>query len=388
KSRICLFEGTYRKYHPELNLDNTAESWLQESVDATKNIIKSSAYSVYTGAGVKKSFKEIFTNDQPINTSVLLANVYSEDLGVQHDANWWYTSGTYGKRLSFTRTFINTFLMEDGTPFTNLNNYKTKTFVEEVKNRDARLAQSIRMPNYKMTNSSGEEVLTPSNFSYTYSGYQPIKWIIPDKHYNDRDYNINSIPIFRYAEILLNYAESKAELGSITNADWNKTVGALRRRAGITGGTSTLPSKVYPYLQKTYFPGISDPIILEIRRERGVELALEGFRFDDIRRWKRGELMEMKWLGMYVPSANSYIDLTGNGEPDIYFYTNKKPEDRKDGVQYANIGTDDWSLTSENGGYLIRLPNQNKVWKDKKYLYPINKKDLQKNSNLKQNPGW
>src|SRR5699024_6303460 len=100
------------------------------------------------------------------------------------------------------------------------------------------------------------------------------------------------------------------------------------------------------------------------------------------------ELMEMKWLGMYVPSGNSYIDLTGNGEPNIYFYTPKKREDRQDGVQYANIVTDDWSLTSENGGYLIRLPNQNKVWKDNKYLYPINKKDLQKNSNLQQNPGW
>src|SRR5699024_2261384 len=101
KSRICLFEGTYRKYHPELNLDNTAESWLQESVDATKNIIKSSAYSVYTGAGVKKSFKEIFTNDQPINTSVLLANVYSEDLGVQHDANWRSEERRVGKECRY-----------------------------------------------------------------------------------------------------------------------------------------------------------------------------------------------------------------------------------------------------------------------------------------------
>ena len=94
----------------------------------------------------------------------------------------------------------------------------------------------------------------------------------------------------RYAEILLNYAEAKAELGTLTDEDWAKTIGALRARAGITGGTdetgtlTTKPVKAEPYI-KAYYPGVTDPAILEVRRERGIELCLEGFRFDDLKRW-------------------------------------------------------------------------------------------------------
>src|SRR5699024_9842810 len=259
---------------------------------------------------------------------------------------------------------------------------------EEVKNRDARLQQSIRMPSYMHINRAGKQVPAPPNFSYTLTGYHPIKWSIANEKYNSSKTNTNSVPIFRYAEILLNYAEAKAELGTITNVDWNKTIGALRRRAGITGGTKTLPARVDPYLQETYFPNISNPIILEIRRSRSIELAMEGFRFDDIRRWERGNLMEMKWKGMYVPKANSYIDLTENGKPDVYFYTDKKPENAKSDVQYIYVGEDDLILTNGNSGNLVVFPSVTRKWSQKKYLYPLNEKDLNKNENLKQNPGW
>jgi hypothetical protein len=278
--------------------------------------------------------------------------------------------------------------MRDGTPFTDKKNYKTMPFAKEVKNRDARLQQTIRTPSYTMKHAAGKQVSVPPDFSYTFSGYQPIKFTIPDKTLDNGRRNTNSIPVFRYAEVLLNYAEAKAELGTITNEDWNKTIGTLRRRAGITSGTTTLPTKVDPYMQKIYFPNISNPVILEIRRARGIELALEGFRFDDIRRWDRGKLMEMKWKGIYVPKANSYIDLTGNGKPDVYFYTDKAPENKKSGVQYVNVGGEDLTLINGKSGYLVRLPNVTRTWSQKKYLYPINKKDLDKNPNLKQNPGW
>jgi hypothetical protein len=388
KSRIALFVGTYRKYHPELDLEDTADKWLKECVKASKKLMDSETYSIYNGDGSDGSYRKVFTSDKPIASAVILANVYSTSKGVTHDANWWYTSGTYGVRLSFNRQFINTYLMKDGTPFTNIKGYKTMTYREEVKNRDTRLAQTIRMPDLKRKSSSGKGVPAPPNFSYTFSGYQPRKWTIADKHFDDRNYNVNAVPIFRYAEVLLNYAEAKAELGTITNADWNKTVGALRQRAGITGGTHTLPTKVDPYLQKTFFPKISDPVILEIRRDRGIELALENFRFDDLRRWDRGELTEMKWKGMYVPNANTYIDLTGNGKPNVYFYTGSKPKNGKSGVQYVNVGGSDLILSNGNSGYLVRLPNATRQWKQRDYLYPINVKDLQKNQNLKQNPGW
>lgn len=387
KSRIALFEGTYRKYHNELDLGGSAKEWLEDCVDASEELMDEGGYNIYNGDGVEGSYKELFTSDQPIASSVILAHTFSEGQAVQHDANWYYDSGTYGVHMGFTRQFMNTFLMRDGTPFTDNDNYKTMTYTEEVKNRDMRLKQSIRMPDFTMTDSKGEEVSEPPNFSVTYSGYQPIKWIIPDLHYDDRDYNTNSVPIFRYAEVLLNYAEAKAELGTITDEDWSETVGELRRRAGITSGTNTLPTEIDPYMQNVYFPNISDPVILEIRRDRGIELSLENFRFDDIRRWKRGKLMEMDWLGIYV-EANTPMDLTGNGEPDVYFYTDKEPENKESGVKYVDVGGSDLQLTEGDKGYLIRLPEIEKVWDDKKYLYPLNKKDIQKNDNLDQNPGW
>ncbi len=83
-----------------------------------------------------------------------------------------------------------------------------------------------------------------------------------------RDLNYNSVSIFRYGEVLLNYAEAKAELGTLTDADWAMTIGALRARAGITGGLSTKPTEVDPYLKENYFPDINDPVILEIAGEQ------------------------------------------------------------------------------------------------------------------------
>jgi hypothetical protein len=81
--------------------------------------------------------------------------------------------------------------------------------------------------------------------------------------------------------------------------------------------------------------------------------------------------------------------MTGNGKPNVYFYTNKEPANKKQGVQYVNVGpSGSMHLTNGNSGYLVRLPNTPRIWKNKKYLYPLNIKDLQKNPNLKQNPGW
>lgn len=151
-------------------------------------------------------------------------------------------------------------------------------FPEEVSGRDKRLQQTIRTPNYTRVN-TGTVVPAPPAFSYSYTGYQPIKWSLDDVAIDGGNNNTNAVSVFRYAEILLNYAEAKAELGSFTSEDWAITIGALRGRAGITGGLTALPTTIDPYLQNTYFPEISDPVLMEIRRERGIELAIEGFRF-------------------------------------------------------------------------------------------------------------
>jgi hypothetical protein len=199
--------------------------------------------------------------------------------------------------------------------------------------------------------------------------------------------NTNAVHLFRYAEVLLNYAEAKAELGQLTAADWAATIGALRARAGITGGLTALPTTADPYLQSVYFPDVSNPVILEIRRERGVELAMEGLRFYDIVRWKHGELMEMEWRGIYVPAANTNIDLDENGTPDVNFFT-VNPATRLNGVTYISVTGTDFKLANGTSGEIVWRNDIPRKWDEKNYLYPIPEADLLTNPNLKQNPGW
>ena len=393
KSRVCLFEGTFRKYHTELNLQGSASSFLNLAASAAKEVMDNGGYSIYTTGGAGKSYRTVFTNPTPIASEVMLSAICDLTLSVLNDANWYWTSGTYGDKASFTRTFINTYLNLDGTPFTNNSAYPEMLFKDEVKNRDLRLKQTIRLGDYKRT-SGGVQVPAPPLFSYTFTGYQPIKWTLDDMYYDTRDLNINSISEFRYAEVLLNYAEAKAELGTMTDADWAATVGVLRSRGGITAGLATKPTVVDNYLKSVYFPDITDPVILEVRRERGIELSLEGFRFSDIRRWKRGELMNQEWNGFFVPELVTPMDLNEDGILDVAFYQGTKPSPAVSGVTYVDVSatvsgkTNSQLLKNGTLGELTWMNNIKRKWEDKMYYYPIPQTDLITNPSLGQNPGW
>lgn len=393
KSRLCLFEGTFRKYHTELNLQSTAATWLTNAETSAKYIMDNGGYSINTSGGTGNSYRQIFTSTIPVATEVLQAAISDLSLNVLNEANWWWTSGTYGAKASFIRTFINTYLKIDGTPYTNTPGYQTTLFKDEVKNRDLRLKQTIRSGDYKRI-SSGALVPAPPVFSYTFTGYQPIKWTLDDMYYDAGALNINSIALFRYAETLLNFAEAKAELGTLTDADWAKTIGVLRARGGITGGLSTKPTVADPYLVANYFPGINDPAILEVRRERGIELSLEGFRFSDILRWKRGPLMEQQWNGFYVPSLITPLDLNEDGVPDVAFFQGTRPAPAVTGVTYVDVSStisgkaNSQLLKNGTSGELIWMNEIVRKWDDKLYYYPIPQVDLQKNPQLGQNPGW
>lgn len=393
KSRVCLFEGTFRKYHTDLGLTATADRWLNEAVSAADQIMKNGGFSVNTNGGPGASYRQVFTSNAPNSQEVLQAAVADASLGILNEANWWWTSGTYGAKASFTRTFINTYLKLDGTPFTNDPAYRTTLFKDEVKNRDLRLKQTIRLGDYKRLR-NGQPVPAPPVFSYTFTGYQPIKWTLDDESLDAGALNTNAVSLFRYAEVLLNFAEAKAELGTLTNAEWAATIGALRTRAGITGGLAAKPTVVDQYLVDNYFPGITDATLLEIRRERGIELSLEGFRFSDLLRWKRGPLMEQEWNGFYVPSLNTPMDLNEDGIQDVAFYQGTPGS--VSGVTYVNvsprIGTanaiNSQLLKNGTSGELIWMNEVPRKWDDRNYYYPIPLADLQRNPNLKQNPGW
>jgi hypothetical protein len=404
-SRVCLFEGTFRKYQ-NLSLTTSANTWLQRAVTASDYMMINSGKKLVTSGGASKAYRSLFTSDTPITDEVLMAAVSSATLGVLHHANWKWTSPTYGNRFSMIRPFINTYLQLDGTPYTSRTGWKTETFYDECQNRDYRLAQTIRTPGYTRDGTA----TAPDFAGYVRTGYQPIKLCLDGKSYDNAALNTNALPYFRYAEVLLNYAEAKAELGTLTDADWVKTIGALRSRAGITGGLTAKPTVVDTYFQSTYFPTISDPVILEIRRERAIELCLEGFRYNDLMRWKSGNLLLMSWKGMYIPELNAPIDLDKSGTYDVIFYTSTA------GLTAAKALTGDWTKASttcatiyvETGagsskqlqlvekvdgadGYYLTwdVPNEYKrVWGNKQYFYPIPSTVMVKNPKIVQNNGW
>ncbi len=394
KSRVCLFEGTFREYQTKYNLGGTVKDLLTQAAAAAKAVIDSGGYKLNQTGGTSLAYRNLFISPSPIASEVMLSDVMSSSLSVFNDANWYYTSGSYGSHYSLTHSFVNTYLNADGSAYSDPGN---ATFQQEVANRDPRLAQTIRTPGYQRVDSN----YAPS-FSYTVTGYMPIKWSLDDPAYDGSSDNINSICLMRYAEILLNYAEAVEELTNyggpaMTQTDWTNTIGQLRSRAGLTGGL-TLPTTVDPYIKNYYSPAasdqygalqITDPILLEIRRERGIELVLEGFRFADLTRWRLGTLLAQTWDGIYVPATNTNLDLNGDGYPDVNFYTTSTPPTAVNGVTYVPVGsTGGTTLTNGTSGRINYLANGHRKWFDYKYLYPIPYSELQLNPNLVQNQGW
>src|SRR5690554_683117 len=393
-SRVALFEGTFRKYHTNYNLVESSNQWLTVAADAAKAVMDNGVYSIHTGSGLDMSYRDLFISESPVSSEVILAWIADEALNVLHAANWHYTSSTTGIGFNLTRDFINTYLHTDGTPHTDIPGWDTMIFTEEVENRDRRLEQTIRTPGYSRL-SGGVVMPLPPRFEYTNTGYHPIKWVQDDMMKDTWTLTTSSVPIIRYAEVLLNYAEAKAELGTITDDDWAATIGVLRNRAGITSGLTELPTEVDPYLQETYFPNISDPVILEVRRERGIELVMEGFRFYDLVRWRRGELMEKVFNGIYVPELNEPMDLNEDGNYDVVFYHTTMPSETIPGVEYLNVApttsggqTNPRRLSEGTSGEIEWYWNNPRVWEEKHYLYPIPEIDRLFNPNLGQNPGW
>jgi len=393
KSRICLFEGTFRKYQTSYNLQATANIWLQEAESAASEVINNSGFEIYDSKGPDKSYRELFISTNPVKSEIMLAVIMNAELAELHGANWRWTSPTYGVKANLNRFFVKTYLKLDGTPFTETPGYETMVFADEVKDRDMRLKQTIRLGDYTRID-GGNVVPAPPDWGYTLTGYMPIKWTLDDTYYDLRDYNDNSISIIRYAEVLLNYAEAKAELGTMTDLDWANTIGKLRARAGITGGLTSLPTTVDTYLQSTYFPDISDPIILEVRRERGIELVCEGLRFADLCRWKHGELIAQKWRGIYVPALDVPMDLNEDGIDDVIFVDevpNPLPAVSYKFVavgEYIGSNINPQRLSEGTYGELTWMDNVPRVWDEKMYLYPVPASDIFINPNLGQNPGW
>lgn len=395
KSRVCLFEASFRKYHGVSGDKYTAEDLYNETIAAANLVITSGKFKLNTNAGSKGAYRELFLNESPNTDESILAICASADAGIYGEANWYFNSASYGNRICAVRPFVNTFLMKDGTPFTAKENYALIEYKDEFANRDLRLAQILRGPGYQM---DGKNMVPDIKTNVAMTGYHVIKFSLDSKSYDNGAYNPSSMPMIRYAEVLLNYAEARAELGEINDRDWVNTIAALRSRAGVNAGT-TLPTELDTYMKDTFYPDVTDPVIMEIRRERAIELYLEGFRMDDLRRWKSGRLFEdLAWTGIHIAELDAPIDINGDGTNDYYFSTSAvdSKSAHKDIWIQVDIEPDGlWAVKNAAGGYdLEHKTVGGRKWyeDDRQYLYPIPAKVVRdyaaEGYKITQNPKW
>lgn len=390
-ARIALHEGTFRKYHTELNLQSSADAFLQKAVDASAQIINEGGFEI-SGAGAQ-GFSALFSsNNLSDNKEVIYLQKNSKDLGVANN-----THTVLDWQWALSADLADEFLMLDGTPFTDQKDYQKKDFIEMFANRDPRLAETV-MPAGFSNSQAGNPYITRPEFG----GLLQLKFYPRDPALRGGwELNYTDLPIFRYAEVLLINAEAKAELSTLSQGDLDATVNKLRQRVDMPKlSLAKANSMVDQHLAKKYplVAGANKGVLLEIRRERRVELACEGFRFDDLYRWKAGELLAQASSGMYVPALGA-LDVTGDGKADIAILKQGDespldglPAEIKESLPKFFIDVNSFYLSEGNSGRIMF--NDDKVQRprnfdaSKYYYFPIPIEQTVLNTNLKQPEGW
>lgn len=398
KSNFCLYEGTFRKYHGLELEGNNWRYYLEQSADASEKLMSGQygSYSLYSTGKPDSDYMNMFAAQDANKQEYILAVKYDQGMQLLHNANAHTIVPTQGQP-GYTRKFVCTYLMKDGSRFTDRPGWQTMQFADEIKDRDPRLTQSIRGLNYHRI---GASAILSTDLTCTMTGYQPIKFVgessMGSINMDRNDMSSNDLPEYRYAETLLNLAEAKAELETLTQTDINNTINELRKRVGMTGRLDMAVANANPdpYLMspETGYFNVTGPnagVILEIRRERAIELIQEGRRWDDLMRWKCGPMIDQSLQGQYFPGPGSY-DMTGDGVADVVIYAegSAKPAGPAN-AQYYQIGKD-ILLSDGNSGYLDKHRGQDRQGfnENRDYLYPIPTDEINLNPNLVQNPGW
>jgi len=396
-ARFALYEGTYRKYHEELGLQNTANAYLTKASEISKGIMDSGNFSLYNTGIPGNDYKAIFSSqDLTGNPEVILFNAYD----VNKDRSSNVNTGVFGTyEQSPSRDLVQVYLMADGSKFTDRPGFEQFTYVEEFIDRDPRLYQTLVYPGW-IREPEGRAYIPMLNRNF--SGYYQ------HKGYSNTIDNIElgglDFPVYRYAEVLLTHAEAKAELGTLTQADLDASVNLLKDRAGMPSLLlNQANAQPDPFMMAKY-PKVSGTMtgtLLEIRRERRVELAVEGYRFDDLMRYGAGKLLENIPEGMYFPGLGKH-DLTGDGVPDILLVNQGTdiPEDNSkeknelgELLIYYKTGTIDDNVTvylenGESGGTMVTETSPRDFIEPKYYYRPIPVQQIALNPNLEQIFGW
>ncbi|WP_205510947.1 RagB/SusD family nutrient uptake outer membrane protein [Longitalea arenae] len=348
KSRVCLYEGTYRKYHTQLGLPD-ADKYLTESKAASQALM---ARPYVLG----NNYLSIYNADNLApNKEVILYKRY-EPTYLMHSLIAYLYSSTVISGLS--KSAVESYLCTDGKPISVSPLYAGDDGLNKVlANRDRRLLLSIDTTYLYYLGH------TKNGFTAT-TGYRVTKFL-PDtttlkQIQTGINTNVTDAPLFYLSEIYLNYAEAAAELDNmglytITQGDLDNTINKLRARAGVA------PLTVNPGFTDTKKDPELSSLIWEIRRERRVELMMDGFRYQDLMRWKKGPYMDSKlnpdiFLGAKVP-ANPDIKRNAQGYITPYAATSQR-------------------VFIDPKNYLSAVPTNQIL------LYPA---DMQSSM---QNPGW
>lgn len=390
QARIALHEGTFRKYHTELNLSD-GDRFLEIAAKASEQIMSSSAHTLSVNYG------DLFsTSDLSGNSEVILFRDYDLTKGVFNN-----TRNVFNYNYGLSQDLINEYLaLEEGklVPYTSLCGYETKSYVETFVNRDPRMTETVCYPGYVKAGENRPFLTTPDRGGYIQIKYAPTsidQWSYGSSYID--------IPLIRLAEVYLIYAESKAELGTLTQSDLDNSVNHLRQRVSLPGINLTEANSSIDPVLAGKFPNVSgnmSGIIYELRRERRVELACEGFRFDDVSRWKAGKLFAASQQGMYIPHLGP-VDVTGDGVPDIAILAkaedkNNLPEDLQNTLaiyylENANGVKASYYLSEETKGHIMFhsqriLPRR---FIEPQYYYrPISIQDKKINPNLNETIFW
>jgi hypothetical protein len=360
-SRVCLYEGTFRKY----NLSQSGNEYLQKAKDAALLVMNNTSYKL------NPDWKALYNSVELLgNSEVILAKRYIPAI-LRNSIQAYTNTSTVQSGLS--KFAAESYTTTNGLPIKQVGGNSQylgdNTITDVFANRDPRFAKAF------------------GNVDYAYSD-KPLNGLTSITGYIFQLYNNPSTtgtevttiaqnqidaPIFTLSEVYLNYAEACAELGSATNADLNLSINKVRSRAGIAilttdGSGASVGGIAINDPQRTssleQIIGVVNPLIWEIRRERRLEfMSWTSLRKADILRWKKGE----------------YLDGTKN--PDLFL-----------GARIPSlIGTN--SRTKVNAeGYVIPYTVNRTFVSPKHYLTAIPTNDISlyavEGVELKQNPGW
>lgn len=356
-SRIGLWEGTYRKYH-QLEEEQVP---LQASLTASEDLMESGRYSLYSTGKPNEDYYNLFVqqnlNGNPEN---ILHQSYVLDVNTQG-----YTRTATENNTGVSKAFVDQYLFKDGKPrATTAYDYDDSRPDSEARDRDPRYIQTIATPDFIWR--KGEGVATPLKTGLpaigtarTTTGYWLIKGRSSDlAQYNADQSDIDAF-IFRFGEILLNYAEAKYELeGSLSQQDLENSINLLRARVDMP----PLRVQVDDDPDGVDYGYQVSALLGEIRRERQIELIGEGLRFFDVLRWRAGKLIEN-------PKTIKGMKLTSRLRKE-----------------YQQNGNDVSSVVTDNQDYIV-IYNNVRRWNDKYYHYPIPIDQINL-AGYSQNKGW